>query len=351
MSKEADFKLEFTKRHPQYVRLESCITSILGGAISELDVDSFPVSHRIKTIESALGKIASKSYENAFEEITDFVAFRIIVYLESDVEKVADCVRQLFTIDENNSIDKRMAKNTNEFGYRSLHLICQLGEQRADLQEYTGIAKQKFEVQIRTVLQHAWAEIEHKKNYKGVNSLPEVLERRLMAVSGTLELLDREFSDISLEAEKYARLVKSDAPSISEDKLTSLAVDSAFEGFVLKVLNRKVAATYASKDLKEGILAELNGFGINTPSELRKLLNNKFAKDLMLIDSRANDGSLVGYLRCLMMIEDVENYFLNGFPKHGFDTIAPLTLDLIEQVTSDNEIRAKILSHITEGGY
>ena len=66
-----------------------------------------------------------------------------------------------FYIDEKNSVDKRKALGDREFGYLSLHRIAMVSPQRGKLIEYLRFKDEPFEIQIRSILQHAWAEIEH----------------------------------------------------------------------------------------------------------------------------------------------------------------------------------------------
>ena len=63
---------------------------------------------------------------------------------------------------------------------------------------YEPLRRLNASVQIRTVLQHAWAEFEHDIRYKGV--VPDEhafdLDRRFTLAAGLLGLADREFSAI-----------------------------------------------------------------------------------------------------------------------------------------------------------
>ncbi len=52
------------------------------------------------------------------------------------------------------------------FGYQSIHYLVKLKGERARLAEYRNLKDGVVEIQIRTILQHAWAEIEHDIQYK-----------------------------------------------------------------------------------------------------------------------------------------------------------------------------------------
>src|SRR5438309_774277 len=58
------------------------------------------------------------------------------------------------------------------------------------------LADSVAEIQVRTILQHSWAEIEHDIQYKSVSVIPAEIRRRFMSLAGMLEIADREFQAI-----------------------------------------------------------------------------------------------------------------------------------------------------------
>jgi putative GTP pyrophosphokinase len=106
--------------------------------------------------------------------VTDLVGARVITYFADDVDRVARIIRNLdnFEIDPRNSVDKRRALQADQFGYQSLHLVALLSKRRifTENREFEGL---KIEIQIRSLLQHTWAEIEHAY-YKAERTLPGI---------------------------------------------------------------------------------------------------------------------------------------------------------------------------------
>jgi hypothetical protein len=94
--------------------------------------------------------------------------------------------------------------------------VVRLGINRNKLPEYKKFAGLTAEIQVRTVLQHAWAEIEHDIRYKSTSTIPHVISRRFMALAGLLEIADREFEAIQ---EEDAALRANARTLISEGKL------------------------------------------------------------------------------------------------------------------------------------
>jgi hypothetical protein len=102
-------------------------------------------------------------------------------------------LRREFEIDPGNSVDKRQLLDLREFGYRSVHLIARLKPPRTNMPEYESIRRVWFEIQVRSILEHAWAEIEHEIVYKSGIEYPLSVQRQFAALAGALEILDGEF--------------------------------------------------------------------------------------------------------------------------------------------------------------
>ena len=115
----------------------------------------------------------------------------------------AEIVRREFDLDEKNTIDKRQG-DPERLGYQSLHYICQYSKKRLELFEYEKFSEIKFEVQISSLLQHAWAELQHGA-YDLQSNLPDEIRNRFSCLSGLLQLADREFASILDEQSKYAK--------------------------------------------------------------------------------------------------------------------------------------------------
>ncbi len=118
----------------------------------------------------------------------DLAGIRMITYFESDVYRVCEVVKQLFEILPDHPEDKREKLGVDKVGYRSVHFVAEFPEKRTCLLEYKNYKGCRFELQIRSLLQHAWAEIEHDRNYKFNGVMPKHLQRRFSLVAAVLEL-------------------------------------------------------------------------------------------------------------------------------------------------------------------
>jgi ppGpp synthetase/RelA/SpoT-type nucleotidyltranferase len=167
------------------------------------------VASRVKTKTSVERKLQRSDEARNISSLTDILGVRVITYFPDEVDVVANLIEREFTVDRKHSTDKRMALEPDRFGYLSLHYILQLAQSRSALPEYRGFKDIKFELQIRSILQHAWAEIEHDLGYKSEVAVPKAVRREFSRLAGLLELADAEFLRIREE------LASSSTPSHS----------------------------------------------------------------------------------------------------------------------------------------
>ena len=194
---------EYSARFVQTQQLTDAFVRQLSELIDEAGITYLSVSGRAKTPTSFADKIGRYTMARGhrrFEpglfdpqtEITDQVGVRIVTYVHSDIEPVADLLYQNFAVLEDRDKGQETAA-AGRFGYASRHLLIS-----RDPDATTFDPLQCASVQLRTVLQHAWAEFEHDARYKGMvpaEHAPE-LERRFTLAAGLIELADREFSII-----------------------------------------------------------------------------------------------------------------------------------------------------------
>ena len=192
------------------------------------------IEARIKTEESLAGKLALKGAKYAtLEDITDVLGARIITFYTDDVDRVAAMAEQMFDIDWDNSVDKRRLHQLDSFGYNSLHYICRL----------PGYPL-RFELQLRTTLQHAWASINHDTGYKSGIEIPREYMRRRNRLAGRLEMADDEFSRIRTGINDYRRRVQQ---LVSSGRLDEVLLDGdTFRSYLqarpFDALNKRIAA-------------------------------------------------------------------------------------------------------------
>lgn len=235
MNSDAPFDIEahrqraeqsYQRVRPQYEALAQSVKEIMSDAFEAASVKVASIEARAKTVES-FGKKASEpadtdetqpKYPEPLKQITDLAGVRVITFFPRTIEYVDQIITSEFNIVER--IDKRdILVQEERLGYQSLHFLVKLKPSRTRLPEYSRFAQLIAEVQVRTILQHAWAEIEHDIQYKAVETIPIAIRRRFMALAGLLEVADREFQAVQDEDERLRRAARTSIDAGRLDKV------------------------------------------------------------------------------------------------------------------------------------
>ena len=183
--------------------LDRTLLNLINSLLEQKSIRVHQVQTRVKDRDSLENKIIRKNDKyGSLSDITDIVGVRIITYFDDEVDQIAAMIEEEFVIDQDNSVDKRKIDN-DKFGYRSLHYVANLKRDRINLPEYSSCGERKFEFQIRTILQHSWAEIEHGLGYKGEFEIPSTAKRTFYRVAALLEQADIEFVKLKSTIAEY----------------------------------------------------------------------------------------------------------------------------------------------------
>lgn len=189
--------IEYMNEKEEYEAFASKMKMLLHELLSASGIQFHSIVARTKEAESLYAKLSRKPQQyQSLQDVQDLAGIRIVTYFHDDVHVVAQILEREFAIDQAQSIDKSTLLDANEFGYLSVHYIAALNETRLGLGEYARFQNMQAEVQVRSILQHAWAEIEHDLGYKNPNAVPPEIKRSFSRVAGLLEIADLEFVNI-----------------------------------------------------------------------------------------------------------------------------------------------------------
>ncbi|HBP1885489.1 TPA: hypothetical protein L5W43_000983 [Pseudomonas aeruginosa] len=200
----------FGEKHQAYEKLCKTSADLIERLLDHSNIKVHSISWRCKNKKSLEKKIEKKKKYKSLDEITDIAGIRIITNYSDEVDLIAAIIEKEFKVDKENSIDKRIAIDPERFGYLSLHYVVELSNNRSKLVEYKAFKGLKIEVQIRSILQHTWAEIEHDIGYKSQFEVPKHIKRKFSRLAGLLELADQEFISIRNEQQKYNEALASE---------------------------------------------------------------------------------------------------------------------------------------------
>ncbi|KRA32758.1 MULTISPECIES: DUF429 domain-containing protein [unclassified Nocardioides] len=193
---------EYAEIQPQLRLATDQFVQLVTAILDEAGINYLTVTGRAKSVSSFAAKAARTVdgrpvFGDPLREITDQIGIRVITYVHSDVQAVADLMEDQVVVHDDRDMGRETASE-GRWGYASRHLLVGLDPAREGHDEFALLRGRQAQIQVRTVLQHAWAEFEHDIRYKGTipdEYVPD-LDRRFTLAAGLLELADREFSTI-----------------------------------------------------------------------------------------------------------------------------------------------------------
>ncbi|MFV0482126.1 MAG: GTP pyrophosphokinase family protein [Campylobacteraceae bacterium] len=258
------------------------------------------IATRVKDKESLSLKIDRKEQYESIDDITDVLGARIVVYFDDDIEEIANIIKQEFVVDEEKSIDKRKVDFPDRFKYKSLHLIVSLKNERINFPGYSCFKNIKFEIQIRTIFQHGWAQIEHGLGYRN-SELSGEYKRDFNRLSALLELADLEFMRIRNNILKYKNEAKNEILNnpnqvfIDKISLESFILNNAEIVKLDKFIAKNHSLNYVENhiiNINDKLIKILDYFNIKTIEEL----SNHFTQQENNIKKFTTELSHHGYM-------------------------------------------------------
>ena len=260
---------EYKDNLPRFREVEAQVRDSLKRTLDDAGLLVAAIESRVKGYDSLAGKLELKGHKyNSLADLTDILGLRVITFYIDDVDKVASAVERLFTVDWENSVDKRKIHDIDSFGYLSLHYICSI----------PGFPY-RFEIQMRTLLQHAWANMDHDTGYKSGVEIPKRYMRNMSRLAGMLELVDEEFSKIRIELTDYRRRVQA---LVRSGNLDEVPIDGdTFRSYLelgpFNQLNKRIASMNQAEIQDVPLmpyLAVFKGIGLKTLGDIATMIKD-----------------------------------------------------------------------------
>jgi len=299
-----------------YQDLAEAAKNIIEEALKRRNILVHSIQSRAKDPKS-FGKKAAKPSKNdpnkpmypcPLSDITDQAAIRIITFFPKTIEEINELIRAEFHVIEYSDKGESLIEE-ERFGYLSIHYLVTMSNYRRYLPEYQRFEATKVEVQVRTILQHAWAEIEHDIQYKSLLTIPRDIKRRFMALAGLLEIADREFQSIQ-DADRD--LTERAETLIAKGELNQVEITPS----ALKIyLDQKLGADGRMSSFSYDWTAQsLLRLGFNTLEEVEKCVQ-PYNDDQL---SRLIDGGRQGQLTRFeyMLLAGMGSGFIDRHPLH-----------------------------------
>lgn len=275
---------EYAARRPDLVAATEQYLKLVTGLLDEAGINYLSITARTKSVDSFAMKANRRApdgtpmYSDPLVEITDQVGLRVITYLREDVDAVANLLAEEMRLLDDQDMGLQTARQ-GRWGYASRHLLFGIGGE-----QYPA------SIQVRTVLQHAWAEFEHDVRYKGSIPAEHVseLDRRFTLAAGLLELADREFTEIRERLRQtMSDEEEAESPEFARDARIPTPVLATYLG------NRFADAGWSRTDHYSWISGLLLELGITSLEALTGVLDSVDTDEInRLMDYRYPPGAV-----------------------------------------------------------
>lgn len=284
-----------------------------------------PASFGKKAAKPSKNDPTKPMYPDPLNQITDKAAIRIITFFPRTIHEIDEMLRAEFSVIEH--FDKGESLIEEErFGYQSVHYLVTINSARTSLAEYERFQTAKIEVQVRTILQHSWAEIEHDIQYKSSATIPRDIKRRFMSLAGLLEIADREFQAIQ-DADRD--LTQRAETSITAGTLSDVEITpSALKAYLDKAIGPDGRMSAFSYDWAVRLLLRIGFTSLEQVDQCIKHYN-----DAQL--SRLIDGTRQGQLTRFeyMLLAGMGEKFIQRHQWHAEPWFAPRQQTILKKFT------------------
>jgi len=266
-------------------------------------------------------------------EIDDLAGCRVIFYLDSDIGKFKIYIYKEFDI-----IKENLKYSEDE--YNALHLVVKFNKERLNLTEYAKFSELKCEIQLTTVLYHAWSEMNHDIIYKPQKELSDFDKQ-------AFDLLKKQFTGVMKnyikEAQHTFDFISYQAEKIKQGK----------QVFDVEFLNN-IIYSESNNELYENLKLlhkYIEEFGDKTPKELNiiKIIKSalKKSKSLKIKPIRTAFGDLKGHSYtditdvCLDILDQLRYFYI----EQVFDLLIMLSSDRKPEIKKKS---LEVLSHLSK---
>jgi len=320
---------EYRELLPVFDKMKEVVLSEFRRIIDDAGLFVSGIEARVKQEASLAGKLELKgSKYHTLYDLTDILGARVITFYSEEVDKIASLIEKSFAVDWTESVDKRKLHALDSFGYDSLHYICRIPKSLCEDPSMPELNELRFEIQMRTALQHVWATINHDTGYKSGVEVPKEYLRNLNRIAGMLELADEQFSIIRSSITDYRRKVHSlvengrfEEVSLDGDTFRSYMELDPFGG-----LTRKIALINQAEVQKTSVMPYLRvlkeQLGFTTLADL-EMLKKEYSDDAYQLALRQLGGTDIDILASSVALQDLLTVYIlrNGGGEKGLETM------------------------------
>ncbi len=191
-----DIAASWEKDEPKFRKMGEIVSLFIKSNITECEI--LPeISFRTKELLSIIKKIKKKlKYkEYSYSHLNDKLGIRIICSFQEEMNLIDIFLKKYFSIVSTEYKKEELSFDT--LGYISNHYDACINTNVAEFKKYSDYHNLVFEIQVRTLNQHAWSNIAHSLSYKQDSEIPPKLNRRVYRLLSLYEIADDEISAVN----------------------------------------------------------------------------------------------------------------------------------------------------------
>lgn len=262
---------EYDQLRPKLFRFKDAINEQFKEIVLNEKLElGFPVQIRIKEWGSIKSKIETKRFnvKKTLIELQDLIGVRCILLSIKDIQKVENVIKSDFEVVKKYNPSEKL--NHDQFGYNSVHYILKVPDYWKKVPSFKNLDDFSFELQIRTLSQHIWAETSTAFNYKQIENVPRELLRGMGRISALLETVDFEIDRLITERQNY----RDNLDHAENSKNETLNID-----LTESILKNAFGERITNGESLEILFAELLDNGFHESQKFKAILS-KYSTDL-----------------------------------------------------------------------
>ncbi len=220
--------ISYVEKLSLYEEYTSRIRNLVQDLVEREDIELCNIKGWAKAPADFIKSFSSRDMgHDGLEAVADLVTIRVLLRFPEDVYKVEDIIRSEFEVDLSRSTPTSSLEDPFRFGYPAVVYALSLSESRASLREWRKYRGLNFRLELRTMIQEAWATISPRVNMSVDAVSEKKLKRKLVRIAALLEEADEGFLSLWGEVKDVALLVP---PVLQEEKKqeTSFSAERIF---------------------------------------------------------------------------------------------------------------------------
>lgn len=312
---------KWEKDKPKYNELGKLVSEFIKAKITEEEL--LPdISYRTKELLSIIKKIKKKRIKKSnysYEDLNDKLGVRIICDFQEDMNRIDSFLERYFHFDNVEYKQKKL--DYDKLGYISNHYDLRIKMGVVEFSTHTSLGDLVFELQVRTLNQHAWSNTAHKLSYKQEVDVPSEINRRIYRLLSLYEIADDEFSSVNrlltgqLENSVFALINKLEGKTFKYAKLDYDRETS--------LRNFNVLISYFSQKEQEKIYSNIESFIFNNHKKIERIFEENRSRFHEVIYLTQPEIFLVWYALDNFFFSITDNW-ANDFDTNDLQYIATL---------------------------